>query len=343
MQVKTLQKAIAKGSSTMKTKTIRVSLLAAVLLTAFAALAPSASAAPPVNTTLPTISGTPRQGQTLIASNGTWENSPTAFQYQWQRCNAAGGSCTAVAGAIQRTYLLTSSDVGRRMRVRVLAVNADGATPARSEPTARVTSAGAPSNTARPTISGTARVGEELEADPGSWSGTPDSFAYQWQRCDVDATTCLPVIGATGKTYGVRLADLGFRLRVEVRATNERGSGTAVSGVTSVVAPTTPITSARPTLRIVSIRFFGARVYARVRICDDSPRNLTIIQTDSRPGRASHTRRFGTRVPPRPCGVYTRSWIPAVRFRGSGRYTITLSARDTSGRTSTLVRRSFSR
>jgi hypothetical protein len=50
--------------------------------------------------------------------------------------------------------------------------------------------------------------------------------------------SCVDVSGATGKTYGVRLADLGYRLRVAVRATNARGSGTATSGLTTIVAPT---------------------------------------------------------------------------------------------------------
>ena len=95
--------------------------------------------------------------------------------------------------------------------------------------------------------------------------------------------------------------------------------------------------------RIVSVRFLGARVYARFRICDDRPRNLTILATDSRPGRVAQTRRFSTRIAPNPCGVYTRNWVPAVRFRGKGRYTITLRARDTSGRVSAAARRTFVR
>ena len=84
-------------------------------------------------------------------------------------------------------------------------------------------------------------------------------------------------------------------------------------------------------------------MYARFLICDDSPRNLTILATDSRPGKVSQTRRFTTRIPPNPCGVYTRNWVPAVRFRGKGRYTVTIAARDASGRTSAPVRKSFNR
>ena len=65
-------------------------------------------------------------------------------------------------------------------------------------------------------------------------------------------------------------------------------------------------------MKLISVRFLGARVYARFRICDDSPRNLTILATESRPGKASYTRRFTTRIAPDPCGVYTRSWVPVA-------------------------------
>jgi hypothetical protein len=311
-------------------------VVAAVLVWTLPALA-----APPANTSAPTITGTPRVGETLTAQNGTWSNSPTAFQYQWQRCNATGGSCVNIAGATAKTYLLTTADAGRTMRVRVTGINAEGAVNARSGPTAVVTPSAAPTNTARPTVAGEPEVGQELTAEDGTWTNSPTSFGYQWQRCDVDAIACAAVVGATGKTYGVRAADVGFRLRVAVTARNANGAGSALSAPSGIVVPAVPITNARPSVRLISVRFLGARVYARFRICDDSPRNLTILATDSRPGRVSQTRRFTTRIPPNPCGVYTRSWVPAPRFRGKGRYTVTIAARDTSGRTSLPVRKTF--
>jgi hypothetical protein len=300
-------------------------------------------AAAPVNTAVPTITGTPAVGETLSGQNGTWENNPTTFEYRWQRCAADGDGCVGIPGATAKTYKPVGADVGHRLRLRVLAVNADGGTAARSAPTAVIESNAGPKNTERPTVSGDARVGQTLTAGNGSWSGNPTSFAYQWQRCDADGSNCSDMAGSTGRTYTVRLADLGFRLRVQVIARNDKGSSTASSGVTAIVAPATPITNGRPTLRIISVRFLGARVYARFRICDDSAKNLSIIETDSRPNVASYTRRFSTLVPPRPCGVYTRNWLPAPRFRGSGRYTITLRARDKSGLTSAPARRTFAR
>jgi hypothetical protein len=322
-------------------------LLIAVVAAITTGTAQAAIAAAPVNTAPPTISGTTQVGQTLTAGDGAWTNSPTSFAYQWLRCNPGGNSCGPVANGTQKTYTLVAADAGQTMRVRVTATNADGSTAAQSNETVQITPAGstsgAPKNTAPPTITGTAKVGQVLTAAEGSWSANPDSFSFQWQRCDADVASCSNVTGATGKTYSVRLADLGFRLRVVVTARNSKGSATANSAITAIVAPATAVTNKRPTLTIISIRFSGATVYARFRICDDRPTNLTILATDSRPNRLSYTRRFTTLTPPRPCGVYTRHWLPAPRFRGPGRYTVTLRARDKSGLTSLPARRTFNR
>jgi len=84
------------------------------------------TAAPPVNTALPAITGTPTEGQTLTASTGTWTGSPSGYTYAWER----GG--TPVSGATASTYLLQAADVGASMTVVVTATNADGSTSAGS-------------------------------------------------------------------------------------------------------------------------------------------------------------------------------------------------------------------
>jgi hypothetical protein len=320
-------------------------LLASTALVALIVAAASSATpqAAPANVDLPTITGTAQVGEVLTAHNGTWDNAPTEFRYRWLRCNAGGNNCLLLA-ADGQTFRLHEVDAGRTLRVRVTAINVDGATNARSEPSDVVQPNAAPlTNTSRPTITGTARVGEELTANEGTWTGNPTSFSFQWQRCDIDAVTCLAVTGSTGRTYGVRLADLGFRLRVVVTAHKNERSGTATSAPTGVVQPTTPITNKRPTIRILGVKFFGARIYVRMRICDDQPRNLAILVRETKPGVRPALRRFATRVAPRPCGAYTRNWLPAQRFRGPGRYTITLRARDVSGFTSFPVRRTFRR
>jgi hypothetical protein len=97
-----------------------------------------APAAPPVNRTRPTISGSPVVGATLTANNGTWTGAST-FSYQWQLCDGSGNNCANIAGATGKTYGVRSSDVGHELLARVRAANRFGATTADTDRTAQVT------------------------------------------------------------------------------------------------------------------------------------------------------------------------------------------------------------
>jgi hypothetical protein len=242
--------------------------IGAVMLAIVANAGVAARAVKPVNATPPTISGTPQEGKTLTANRGTWDNSPTDYNYFWRRCASDGGSCANISGANALTYTLKTVDVGNTLRFRVVAKNADGQTTADSAPTAVIQKATPPPTT---------------------------------------TTT------------------------------------TTVTTTTTTTSAPPPAVNRRPTITILGVRFRGARVYARFRVCDDSHRNVNIIERDSKPGVLSYTRRFRTLIPPRPCAVATRTWIPAPRFR-HGRYTLTLTARDAYGLTSLRsARRTFFR
>jgi hypothetical protein len=96
----------------------------------------STTPTPPVNTSPPIISGTPQDGQTLTASTGSWSGTqPITYGYQWQRCDSGGANCVAIAGATGPTYLATSADVGRTLRVVVTATNSAGSAGATSAAT----------------------------------------------------------------------------------------------------------------------------------------------------------------------------------------------------------------
>ncbi len=100
--------------------------------------------AAPTNTALPTVSGSPVEGQTLSVGTGTgtgtWSGSPTSYAYQWQDCNTSGSGCSAISGATGSAYTLGAGDVGHTVRVIVEATNAGGSGEAASAVSATVTS-----------------------------------------------------------------------------------------------------------------------------------------------------------------------------------------------------------
>lgn len=97
--------------------------------------------------------------------------------------------------------------------------------------------AASPVNTGLPAVSGTAQEGQPLSTTQGTWSGSPTSYAYQWERCDATGASCGPIAGATASTYVASEADVGSTLRAVVTATNGGGSTGATSAQTGVVVP----------------------------------------------------------------------------------------------------------
>ncbi|WP_126688196.1 hypothetical protein [Nocardioides ferulae] len=105
------------------------------------------------------------------------------------------------------------------------------------------TPATAPVNTAKPTITGTAKVGETLTATPGTWNTEGLTFGYQWLR-DGEA-----IAGATGTTYVATAEDSTHGLSVRVTASKTGlPNGTADSTAVTVAAGDAPVASAPPAI-----------------------------------------------------------------------------------------------
>lgn len=108
--------------------------------------------ATPVNTALPTISGTATQGETLPLTDGSWTQKPTAVTHQWEDCNYYGGACQPILGETGVSYRLTAADVGDTICVQETARNADyTGGPVCSAPTAMVQSDSSSSTTSTTT------------------------------------------------------------------------------------------------------------------------------------------------------------------------------------------------
>jgi subtilisin family serine protease len=189
-------------------------------------------------TSIAPLSSAPQPGQVLVRGVGGWTGSAglAVTGLQWQRCDGAGLNCVALTSS--STYVVQSTDAGSTLKLVFSVKNGVGST-AGSALTApvggTVTPPSPPASTSLPTVSGTAQDGQTLGASAGSWSGSPTSYAYQWQRCDSSGAACAPLAGATTSSYAVQTADVGSTLRVTVTASNSAGSATATSTQTAIV------------------------------------------------------------------------------------------------------------
>ena len=248
--------------------TAALAVMAAVAMLVTSSSSASAQVAPN-NTTEPRISGTPRVGQVLRTTRGTWTGTePIEYAYRWFRCEGRGAAdasdCVRISNAPNATYVLRQADAGFRIRSQVVATNTDGQDTATSNPTNVVTAA-RPVNTTEPSITGTARVGSQLAANRGQWAGdTPITYTYVWLRCNDKGDNCSEIQGATDTTYEVRDADTGRTIRVRVIARNDRGSTSAISNPTGVVGsnqpPPPPPPPATGTLPVGDLRAAGDRL-----------------------------------------------------------------------------------
>lgn len=174
----------------------------------------------------PTVSGTAKEGQTLVTDPGTWGPGEIALAYQWYR------DSEKISGATQSSYRLTSKDVGAAVKVRVTSTTAAFASTSRdSKPTAKVASAILDlTDTPRPEIDGSATVGETLTGVPGAWAPAPVTLTYQWYRGKK------AIRGATDVTYVLTASD--YKQSISVRTV---GARTGYKSVTMSSKATPPV------------------------------------------------------------------------------------------------------
>jgi hypothetical protein len=106
---------------------------------------------------------------------------------------------------------------------------------ARSLSEKHVTAAFTVGSAGPPTIAGSASVGQTVAVDEGAWTGGPSRFDYVWTRCDASGASCVPIYGATARTYVPTSADVGYTLRAAVTGANSVTSLQATSAATAIV------------------------------------------------------------------------------------------------------------
>jgi len=198
---------------------------------------PVAPASALASTAQPALSGKAVQGQALTVTPGGWTSSAASVSYAWQRCNANGRICTAIAGAAAATYVPVAADVGHALAALVTATVSGKTQAALSVASDAVAVPPVLAATMPPAVTGMVKVGQQLAGTTGRWTGTaPITYAFQWYRCDATGAHCSSVHGATKQTYRLAKADAGRTIGLTVTAADATAKTPAYASLVGPVA-----------------------------------------------------------------------------------------------------------
>jgi surface antigen len=155
------------------------------------------------NTAAPVVRGTAQVGRKVRTSNGTWSATNLVFHYQW----LANG--VPIAGATAKSFKPTASQLGQRLRAKVIATKSGSHNGSATSPPTDSVAHGVFTLSADPVISGTPQVGVQLSAGNGTWSPA-GAYTYHWYAGD----TQIPDV--TISTFTPTAAQLGQPIRVKV-------------------------------------------------------------------------------------------------------------------------------
>jgi len=211
----------------------------------------------PSSTTAPTITSpdNPFVGQTVSATDGSWTGATTGFLYQFERCDEAGNGCTAFGTpSSTSTYTLTGDDAGHSLRVLVTAEDSAGSSaPAESSNATPVVAGPGPTAIEQPKVSlpsghSAPQVGDFLSTTTGTWTGTGNTFSYQWMYCETPTQKCVLDTNGTSWFYRVPPVAYGDYIRVMVTASNSSGERGSESIATAQVTADQPSNRVLPTI-----------------------------------------------------------------------------------------------
>ncbi len=148
-------------------------------------------------------------GGTLTAEPGDWQPSGVDLGYQWLRND------DPITGATDASYTVGQLPWGETFSVEVTG-SLPGYTP-QTETSAAVGLGLAPISGEAPSISGEARVGETLTAEPGSWTPAAAALTYRWFATDESGTREIP--DATGDTLILTAGEVAATITVQVTGT----------------------------------------------------------------------------------------------------------------------------
>jgi hypothetical protein len=183
-----------------------------------------------------------------INPNDSAANADASYLWQYGTTAAYGTSTASSALTAGTSYQSASASLSLTepcvYHFRVVAGNAFGSTDGSDHTVTSTDTTTDRINESAPVISGTAAIGDELSAAPGTWSGGYDcgDTTYQWERSSAPSGSAwTPISGATATDYTPVAADAGQYLAVVVTETNSAGAVSASSAPTAEVpSPAVP-------------------------------------------------------------------------------------------------------
>lgn len=192
-------------------------------------------------TAAPTVSGTPRVGETLTGTPATFNDASATVTNQWK----ADG--VAIEGATGTTLSLTAAQLGTSITFTSTATRGDETVSSTSAVSGPVQEALAPlAVTTVPTVTGTAQVGKVLTGTPAVFNDATATVTNQWKANGV------AISGATGTTLSLSAAQQGKSITFVSTAT--RGSDSLASSSAArgpvAAAPIVKTFSKAPTIAV---------------------------------------------------------------------------------------------
>ena len=214
------------------------------------ALSLAATAANSTATGKPSITGTATVGQTLTAAKGTVADTDGltkadngdagfAYTYQWIRTDSDGSNPANIPGATSSAYVLKAADLGKKVRVKLSFKDDAGNAESRTSDAFPASGTVNSTATGKPSITGTATVGQTLTAAKGTVADANGvtkadngdagfAYTYQWIRMDSNSdgviSNAANISGATSSTYVLKAADLGKKVRVKLSFKDDAGN-----------------------------------------------------------------------------------------------------------------------
>ena len=123
---------------------------------------------------------------------------------------------------------MAASLVGKKITVTVTGTKTGYTTTAKTSASTAAVAAGTLIAQV-PSISGTAKVGKTLTANPGTWAPAPVTLTYQWKANGIN------ISGATAKTYVISSSVKGKKITVTVTGTKSGYTTVAKTSLSTAI------------------------------------------------------------------------------------------------------------